>query len=345
MLRELDVQLVVVLVEVHRLGDPVREKHLAAVADGRGGERNRGRLITHVDVGGGFHDVADADRRLHVELLRHHVHNPVELRVYTLRVFVPAQGEEYGQHVFRIAVGGDAAEVPGDLADDVLERIVADEVVGIVRPERILARDAVDHDDAVVGGQQVDAEFLVDLEIIRYLGGFAVQQTLQNALLGIRIGGDQPLLELVGLCVHFGKRLAELVELVARAAVRRGLFDVVAVEHLDRGGEACARPVGDDDADGEDDQAGKRRQHGDLRQAAENIRVGDDVENREAGNIRARVSHERACPVAERLGKGAGGAGQLRYPLEVEADIGRLREFLRVVVNGVGGKDVAVPVE
>ena len=270
-LGELDVQLVVVLVEVHRLGNLVGKEHLAVIADGGGFERNGGRLVAHVDVVGCLHDVADTDRRLHIKFFGHHVHDPVQLGIHALRVLVSAQREQHGEHVFRVSVGGNAAEMPGNLADDVFQRIAANEIVGIVRAERVLARYAVDHDYAVIRGEQVDAEFLVYLEVVRDLRRFAVQKPLQNALFGVGIGGDQPLLELVGFRVHLGKRAAELVELVAGAAVCRGLFDVVAVEHLDRLGEARAGAVGNNGADGQNDEAGKQREHGNLRQAAENI--------------------------------------------------------------------------
>ena len=138
------------------------------------------------------------------------------------------QGEQHHEKVVRIAVRYDTAELPQNFGGEVFESVAVNEIVWIIRAEAQLFGSCTDNDDGVIRRGEVDAVALVYFDVIRNLSILAVHKSLNVALFGIGIGGDEALLQLIGFHVHIGKGLAELVELIAGMVVRR-LFDVVAV--------------------------------------------------------------------------------------------------------------------
>ena len=128
----------------------------------------------------------------------------------------------------RVAIRYDTAELPQNFGGEVFESVAVNEIVWVIRAEAQLFGSCTDNDDGVIRRGEVDAVALVYFDVIRNLSILAVHKSLNVALFGIGIGGDEALFQLIGFHVHIGKRLAELVELIAGMVVRR-LFDVVAV--------------------------------------------------------------------------------------------------------------------
>ena len=166
------------------------------------------------------------------------------------------QGEQHHEKVVRIAVRYDTAELPQNFGGEVFESVAVNEIVWVIRAEAQLFGGCTDNDDGVIRRGEVDAVALVYFDVIRNLSILAVHKSLNVALFGIGIGGDEALLQLIGFHVHIGKGLAELVELIAGMVVRR-LFDVVAVEHFDWRGELCTGAERDEHADAEHKNTGE----------------------------------------------------------------------------------------
>ena len=241
-------------------------------------------------------------------------------------------------------VGDDAAELAEHLGNKVFKRVIIDEIVGVIRAEALLAGGGADHDDGVERRGEVDAVALVDLGVIRDLVAFAVQKSLNAALFGIGIRGDETLLELIGFHIHIGKRLAEFIELIA-VVVAGGLFNVVVVENLDGRGKPCAGAERNEHADAEHEDADKQRDDGELGETAENVGVRHDVEDRKTGGIRLCVGDERFGAVGACVGERAGGIGELREILN--RNIGGLcvREPGGIALGDVGGENLVVAVQ